>query len=435
MSKEKRIGIRREDKNEWEKRTPLTPRQTRLLLENHGIRTWIQPSSIRCFSDEEYITAGARIEEDLSSCPVVFGVKEMPVSFFRKNQAYAFFSHTIKGQDYNMPMLQKMMNLKCHLMDYEKIENDRGRRLLFFGRYAGLAGMMDTLWALGARLENRGEKNPFSKLKQTFHYSDLASLKEAVSAAGDEILRQGLPDSFSPLVIGIAGYGHVSCGAQEVLDLLPVQQIEPDALPRIHANPANPIYKVIFHEQDIVKPVDESGTFHLQEYYEHPERYHSVFSGHLPYLNVLVNAIYWTPRYPRLVTKEDLKTLWDTSSHPLLEIIGDITCDVEGAIECTLHTTRPDKPTFVYNPLTGAAADGLNGTGIPVMAIDNLPCELPIESSTDFGNVLMKYVPEIVAADFSSSFDSCQLPPPVKRGVILYSGCLTPSFNYLQKYL
>jgi saccharopine dehydrogenase (NAD+, L-lysine-forming) len=158
-----RIGIRREDKNVWERRVPVIPKHARQLQKDHGIKVWVQPSDIRVFPDAEFSQVGALVEEDLSACPVVFAIKEIPIRFFQPNRTYIFFAHVVKGQPYNMPMLKRVLELGCNLIDYEKVTDERGRRLIFFGRHAGLAGMIDSLWALGQRLDWEGIPNPFSR--------------------------------------------------------------------------------------------------------------------------------------------------------------------------------------------------------------------------------------------------------------------------------
>ncbi|MCK4426995.1 MAG: hypothetical protein KAW16_00775, partial [candidate division Zixibacteria bacterium] len=181
------IGIRREDKNKWERRVPLTPEHVKELRENHSVEVWLQPSPIRIFSDEEYLKVGAKIAEDLSPCPVVLGVKEIPLHFFLPNKTYVFFSHVIKGQTYNMPMLKRMLELRCQLIDYEKVTDEKGRRLIFFGKHAGLAGMIDTLWALGQRLSWEKIPNPFERIKNAYKYKSLAEAKEEISEVGKKI--------------------------------------------------------------------------------------------------------------------------------------------------------------------------------------------------------------------------------------------------------
>ncbi len=196
-----RIGIRREDKNKWERRVPLVPEHVKEFKKKYDVETVIKQSKIRVYSDDEYSGAGAVVKEDLSTCPIVFAVKEIPMHLFEKNKAYVFFSHTIKGQKYNMPMLKKMMDLECTLIDYEKIVNERGFRLVFFGRYAGLAGMIDTLWALGQRLAWEGISNPFEAIKRANAYYDLDEAKAAVRRAGAKIASEGLPVEIEPLIV------------------------------------------------------------------------------------------------------------------------------------------------------------------------------------------------------------------------------------------
>jgi alpha-aminoadipic semialdehyde synthase len=166
-----------------------------------------------------------------------------------------------------------------------------------------------------------------------------------------------------------------------------------------------------------------------------PERYRPAFESFIPYLSVLVNCIYWTPDYPRLVTKKYLRQYWEEHDSPRLTVIGDISCDVEGAIECTLYATNPGAPVYVYDPIEMTAAEGLKGRGVVVMATDNLPAELSLESSLFFSKALSPYVPAIAMADYSGDFEMCDLPYPIKRGVILYRGKLTPEFAYMEKFV
>ena len=185
------IGIRREDKNEWEKRVPLVPADVRWLKETKGIHTIVQPSKIRIFSDEEYRQAGAEISEDLGRAEVIYAVKEIPAHLFQKNKTYVFFSHTIKGQAYNRPMLKTMADLGCNLIDYERVIDEKNQRLIFFGRYAGLAGMLDTLHGFGQKLSARGIPTPFAKIKQAYQYESLDAAKESIGAIGLEIDNRG----------------------------------------------------------------------------------------------------------------------------------------------------------------------------------------------------------------------------------------------------
>jgi len=427
------IGIRREDKNRWEKRVPLIPKHTGEFKENFGIVTIIQPSKIRVYSDDSYTKAGAIVREDLSSCPVIFAIKEIPIDFLKPKKTYVFFSHTIKGQKRNMPMLKKMMDLKCNLIDYEKIVDDRGRRLVFFGRFAGLAGMVDSLWIFGQRLKSRNLDSPFNEIKQSIYYKNLDEIIEHLKNIGVKI-KKGIPDSLTPLIIGFAGYGNVSKGAQEILDVLPIKEISPKELNKIYEDPSNKvIYKVVFKEEDIVEPISPENSFDLQDYYNHPEKYKSVFEKYIPSIAILMNCIYWSDKYPRLVTKKFLKNNYSEDFR--LQVIGDISVDINGAIEFTEKVTSSDNPTFVYDPVTDTIKDGYESRGIVVLAVDNLPCELPRESSSAFSKILYDFVPEIAKADFTQDFDKLQLPPPIKKAIILYHGKFTPDYQYIDKYL
>jgi len=428
------LGIRREDKNKWEARVPLIPEHVKKFKEEHGIETIIQPSKIRTYSDDEYVKVGAIVKEDVSSCPIVFAVKEIPIDFFESGKTYVFFSHTIKGQEYNMPMLKKMMDLGCNLIDYERIVDERGFRLVFFGRFAGLAGMIDTLWSFGQRLKSQNIDTPFNEIKQTIHYEDLNDAKKHLKEVGEKIKKDGIPKSLTPLVVGFAGYGNVSKGAQEILDILPVKEISPKEIKDIYDNPSDRcIYKVVFKEEDMVEPISSDNIFELQDYYNHPEKYRSVFEKYVPDLTMLMNCIYWDIKYPRLITKEFIKRDYDVNYK--LQVIGDISIDINGAIEFTEKSTTPDTPSFIYNPKTNSIKDVVEGEGIVIMGIDNLPCELPRESSHMFSTTLFDFIPEIAKADFTKDFDNCKLPSAIKKAVILHHGKLTPDYQYIDRYI
>jgi alpha-aminoadipic semialdehyde synthase len=432
-----RIGVRREDKSRWERRVPVTPGDAENLKEQEDIEVVVQPSPIRAFSEEEFAQAGAIVQEDLSDCPVVFAVKEIPLDFFEPGKTYVFFAHVIKGQPHNMPMLQKTMDLGCTLIDYEKITDEKGRRLIFFGWHAGVVGMVESLWALGKRLEWEGMPNPLAQLRHTYQYNGLEEVKGAIIAAGEEIKARGLPEAVAPFICGVAGYGNVASGVCEILDLLPVQEIEPDDVAAVANSSdysANVIYKTVFKEEHTVEPISPEDHFELQDYYDHPEKYRGTFETYIPHLTMIMNCIYWEEKYPRLVTKEDLEQLY-SGGEPPLRVIGDISCDVEGAIECTTRCTKVDKPVFVYNPLTGETTEGYAGEGPVVMAVDILPSELPREASVDFSGVLRDFVPSIAQTNYSVPFEELDLPPEIKRAVIVYQGELTPDYRYLEQYL
>lgn len=432
------IGIRREDKNLWERRVPLIPSHVRELSRKFSLAVSLQPSPRRIFTDQDYTGEGAVIDEDLSKCSVIFAIKEIPLDLIQEGKVYVFFSHTVKGQPHNMPMLKKMMDLKCTLIDYERIADEDGRRLIFFGKQAGQAGMIDTFWTFGQRMASKGQKNFFPGIQQAFRHANLNDAKEKFSRLGWQIKNNGLDSSLTPLVCGFSGYGRVSQGAQDIFDLLPFEQIAPEKLLDWFKNGqhrSDRLYKVVFREEHMVMPKKPDSRFDLQDYYDFPEKYESIFGAYIPYLSILVNCIYWAPEYPRLVTKKHLKRLWAEVRSPRLEVIGDISCDIEGAVECTVAATNPDRPVYIYDPLTESIGYGFEGRGIAVMAIDNLPAEIPLESSVFFSSSLLPLVPGIVRADFSGRFEDCRLDPEVKKAVILYQGQLTPGYGYMRQFI
>jgi alpha-aminoadipic semialdehyde synthase len=433
-----KFGIRDEDKSPWERRVPLIPADLKTLGDT-GIRAVVQTSPRRAFADEEFAAAGVPVQEDLSDCDVIIGIKEIPPAKLQPEKIYLFFPHVIKGQPANMPMLRRLLELKATLIDYERIVDEKNRRLIFFGRHAGLAGMINTLWALGRRLDIARIPSPFSRLKQARAYADLAGAREDLLRIAACVREDGLPEAVHPLTVGITGYGNVARGAQEILDALPVQSVSPADLSRVAHDRSvsrNMIYKVVFREEDVAEPLEAGKAFDLNDYYRRGKTgYRGTFERYLDHLCVLVNCIYWDERYPRLLTRELCRKMWAPGRRPKLTVIGDISCDVNGSIECTVKATEPGNPVYVYEPATGTAQDGFEGRGPVMMAVDILPAEIPRESSADFSRVLAKFLPEIEKADFSKDFDGLMLPTELKRAVIVYRGELTPDYRYLKAFL
>ncbi len=441
------IGIRHEDKSKWEARVPLVPDDIHRLHSEHGIDFVVQSSPTRVIPEDRFRQAGAKVSPGLAACPIIIGVKEVPKDLLEPGKTYVFFSHVIKGQAYNMPMLRRLMDLGCTLVDYEKIVDAQGRRLVFFGRFAGLAGMIDTLWALGQRLRHEGIDSPFADVQRAFKYGDLAHAKDALAEIGAAIQRGGLPPAIRPFVCGFTGYGNVSQGAQEIFDRLPIKEITPEELLGLDeqgarrsgriagADPASTCYKVVFREEHMVRRADAAEPFSLQEYYQHPERYRANFFQYVPHLTLLVNCIYWEAKYPRLITLEQLRNLFARSPRPRLRVIGDVSCDINGSIECTVKATEPGEPVFVYEPATGQARDGVAGDGPVIMAVDILPCELPVDSSNYFSHTLSPFVPALAKADYTGTLNKSGLPPELQRATILWRGELTPPFQYLAQHV
>ena len=435
----KRIGIRRDDKNQWEARVPLTPKQVAYLKREHGIETWIQPSEIRTFPDDAYREAGAEVREDISDCPVTFGVKEMPASMFEASKCYVFFAHVIKGQPYNMDMLQHMMDTGGHLVDYERIVDEHNRRLIFFGRFAGMAGMMDSLWLMGQRLQAEGIENPLSAIKQTYAYDGWVEMQKALADVSEVINEQGLPEALTPMVCGIVGDGNVSRGAQEVLSCLPHINITPAELLKLEESgeySKKHIYQVVFQEEDWLAHKDDSVAFERQAYYGEPAAYKSTFNRYLPSLDMLINAIYWDPTGPRLIEREAFRKWWLEAPRSL-RVIGDLSCDIGGGVELTEKATQIDNPSFIYHPKSDSFEDGVYGeeAGPSILAVDNLPCEMPKDASEQFGEMLLPFVAGMVDADFSKDLEETGLPEPIQRALIVKGGELMPAYHYLREYL
>ena len=414
------------------------PSHARELADRFPIEFCVQPSSIRVFTDADYRSAGIPVEEGLAPCPIILALKEIPMDLIEKGKTYIFFSHTAKGQAQNMPMLKKMMDFGCTIIDYEKLVDEKGRRVLYFGNYAGHAGMIDTLWTLGKRLEAEGLANPFTILQPTHRYQSLVDAKEAVGKLAWKLVKQGPPQELGPIVFGFFGYGHVSEGAQEIFDILPVESIRPADLPllfqrgeRTHRN----LYKAVFHEEDMVRPIDPGKPFDLQDYYRNPQRYRPITEDLVPYLTAVVNGIYWTPKFPKYITKPFLKKLYSGDAPPRLRVVGDITCDINGSIECTVQATDSENPVYVYDPFEDKAVPGFSGRGPAVLAVYNLPAELPLESSTYFSGKLREYIPSLAAARFDRPLAESGLPDVLRRAVILYRGELTPAYAYLAEYI
>jgi len=419
------LGIPAEHKNLFERRTAVVPVVAARLV-NAGATVLVERSKQRAFTERQYMNNGARIVDDLGEAQVIAGVKEPPVKSVT-DKIYMIFSHTIKGQTYNMPLLQRFLDAGATLIDYELITDARGHRLVAFGRFAGIAGMNDTLWTLGLKLHAMGIDTPLDLFRPANSYRDLTDLFGRLNKLKQRIEQEGLP--LSPLVVGITGYGRVARGSTEVLTALGGIQVKPEELDSL-SGPG--IFYVMFEERHMFARRD--GGFDLQEYYDHPELYHSVFEQYLPKLHILMNSIYWEPRYPRLLTRDFIGQVWGTPDFKLL-VIGDTTCDPQGACEITDHCTGPGNPSFTYLPLDDAFAQAVVGDGITVFAVENLPAELPVDASTAFSLALEPYVTAAIRADFNRPLNDLVLPAELKRAIIVLNGELTPDFRYLERFL
>ncbi len=433
----KTLLIRAEDKNKWERRSTLVPADLKTILEQTGATAYIEKSEKRYFSEQAFVEAGAKPCTGMEAGDIIFGVKEIPEEKIIDGKTYLFFSHTIKGQKENMSMLKRLMDSGSTLIDYEKITDDQGRRQVFFGPFAGDAGAIDILWLLGENWKAKGLDTPFAHVQQALHYDSVKDAKEKLSAIGKEIETKGFPPQAGPVFIGILGYGNVSRGAQQIFEQFPHEYIAPEALPEFAQSGKASLHKMyltVFKEEHLVEH-NQNKPFVLQDYYDHPEHYHSVFQRYLPYVTILVNATYWTKAYPRFVSWEALAELAAKQNPPKLAAIADITCDPNGSVECTVKCTDSGMPAFRALPAERRTEDGHLGEGIIILAVDNLPAEVPRDASEFFSRSLTPFVPGILSADFSKPLERCGLPPEIKRAVIVYKGKLTPDFEYLQSYL
>ncbi|KAL9261363.1 Alpha-aminoadipic semialdehyde synthase-like protein [Drosera capensis] len=436
------VGVLAETCNKWERRAPLTPSHCARLLHSGkaGVsRIIVQPSTKRVYHDSLYEDVGCEISEDLSECGLIVGVKQPRLEMILPDRAYSFFSHTHKAQKENMPLLDKILEERATLYDYELIVGDHGKRMLAFGTYAGRAGMIDFLRGLGERYLSIGYSTAFLSLGASYMYPSLAAAKAAVISVGEEIATLGLPSGICPLVFIFTGSGNVSQGAQEIFKLLPHSFVEPRKLPELFeaARGLSPssrtakrtfqVYGCVVTSQDMVEPNDPSKTFNKVDYYSHPEHYSSIFHERIaPYASVIVNCMYWEHRFPRLLTNSQLRDLMARGCR--LVGISDITCDVGGSIEFVNQTTPIDFPFFRYDPLSETYHFDMDGNGVICSAVDNLPTEFAKEASQHFGNILSKFIGHLASAK-----DVKELPSHLRRACITHKGSLTSLYEYIPR--
>jgi alpha-aminoadipic semialdehyde synthase len=432
------IGIRKETKDKTQRRAPLSPKDVRWLVREKNIRVLVEPWPQRIFKDEEYTQAGAELTSDLSNANIIFGVKEVAPSRMLPDKAYVFFSHVVKGQAYNMQMLRHILASNVSLFDYELVKDMSGKRSIAFGDFAGYAGLIDSLWALGERLSWEGVTNVFSRMKYATAYEKLEEARADLRAIGRDIRSHGLPKECSPFVVLLTGYGRVSTAALELLKLLPTKMINPGSLQAFIDRGAfsrNTVYIVQCRKPDMYTKTSDYGTFDLDEFTAHPERYSSKFLEYVPHASLIINGIYWESKYPRMLTKEYIKKLFGRGKNPTLRVIGDITCDIGGSVEITVKSTTDKDPVYVYSPSTDTAISGWKGRGPVVLAVDILPTELPWEASSAFSTALAPFVPGLARADLSKPVSDLAIGRAFKDALIAHRGSLTPPFSYLTSAL
>ena len=395
-----KLGILREEKSPPDKRVPFTPLQcSELLKEYPGLEIFIQPSIIRCYEDHEYRSFGLTLQEDISNCDVLMGVKEIPVEKLLPAKTYVIFSHTIKKQPHNQKLMKAFVDKKITLIDYETLTDPNHNRIIGFGRYAGIVGAYNGLLGYG-------KKYDLFHLKPANKCRDKAEINE-------ELKRVKLPN----IKILITGGGRVANGAVETVSALKIRKVTPYEFRTCSYR--EPVYCQL-HSKDYHEAIDHS-SWNMKEFYAHPEKYTSTFLPYTKAADLLITGHFWTPGSPKLFSKEDMH-----SPDFRISVIADISCDIDGSVPSTLKACTIDEPFYGYNPITESVDVAFSKHTITVMAVDNLPCELPRDASEDFGKELMERVmPALLGMDKEKI---------IERATLVNKGKLTPAFEYLKDY-
>ncbi|XP_077600335.1 alpha-aminoadipic semialdehyde synthase, mitochondrial-like [Stigmatopora nigra] len=439
------MAIRREDVNPWERRAPLAPRHVRELTQD-GIKVLVQPSNRRAIHEKYYAKEGAVIQEDISEASLIIGVKRPPEEKVIPKKTYAFFSHTIKAQEANMGLLDDLLKKEVRLIDYEKMVDANGYRIVAFGQWAGVAGMINILHGLGLRFLALGHHTPFMHIGMAHNYRNVSQAIQAVRDCGYEISMGLMPKSIGPVTFCFTGTGNVSKGAQDIINELPVEYVEPHELKDVcETGDMTKVYAtVLSRHHHLMRKSD--GIYDPMEYENHPELYTSHFRTSVaPYTNCLINGIYWDPQTPRLLRRLDAQRLLRPSKstrvtsegmpqlpHKLLAIC-DISADTGGSIQFMNECTTIDKPFCMYDAEQHIDHDSVEGHGILMCSIDNLPAQLPIEATEYFGDRLFPYIWEMLPSDATRPLDQEDFSPQVRDAVITSNGALTPKFEYIEK--
>lgn len=438
------LAITREESSVWERRAPINPSHVHSLIKNN-VKVLIQPSTRRAYSIPEYERAGAIVTDDISDADLIIGVKECPIERLIADKTYVFFSHTIKAQKENMPLLDAILEKRIRLVDYERIVNEEGMRLVAFGQYAGMAGLINILHGLGLRLLALGHHTPFMHVASTHNYPSLSAAKAAVSSLGHEIQYGLMPEHLGPMIFTFTGSGNVYQGARDVFDVLPHEFVLPTELKDVVKNgDTRKVYGTMVERGDHLYRTDGL-PFTIQDYETNPHKYESTFADEIaPYTTCLVNGIYWAPGRPRLITYQQSKNLQPKdfkvdlySGVPALPqrllAICDISADPNGAIEFMTEYTAADFPFMLYNVHTEENQyNSLSGAGILMMTMDNLPSQLPREATDYFGSRALPFLLHLLKLEGSKPLEEqTNLPDTVTKAIIAYNGSLTPLYKYI----
>lgn len=395
------IGLIREGKTPPDLRVPLTPKQCKALETIYPhVKVSVQRSPIRTYHDDAYYEEGIALVDDLKHCDIILGVKEVNIADLIPNKTFIFFSHTIKKQPYNRELLRAILDQKIRLIDYEVIRDKNQKRLIGFGRYAGIVGCYNTFLAYG--------------LKSGHYHIKPAHLCKDRKEVESELQNVTLPSNFRVL---ITGFGRVGHGAKEIMEQLPIKEVSPQEFLSESFN--EPIYCQLEAEDYYV---NSEGGFVKKEFYENASTYTVKLKPYLDRAEMYIPCHFWDSRSPILVSKDDLL------SNQSLVVIGDISCDIAGPIASTMRASKISSPIYGYDRETGNEVDFRKEGCIAVMAVDNLPCELPRDASDDFGSELLKHVfPKLLHEDLDGIID--------RASETNFEGQLNPGFEYLQDYV
>jgi saccharopine dehydrogenase (NAD+, L-lysine-forming) len=396
-----KIGLIRERKNPPDKRVPFTPAQVEEIEQRFPVKVEVEESPIRCFKDKEYLDYRIPVVPEMSNCDILMGIKEVPVENLIEGKTYIIFSHTIKKQPHNRKLLQAVIRKKIRLIDYEALKDLQGNRLVAFGRYAGMVGAYNGILAYGKRF------NLFT-LRRAFECFDVNDLKL-------ELRKVKLP----PIKIVLTGTGRVAKGAMETLDTAGVRKVGPfDFLQKTFNEPVYvQLGSADYHSRK------EGGHFNRDEFHTEPEKYWSRFPEFTKVTDLLLAGAFWNPKAPVLFTKEDM-----LSKGFRIKVIADITCDIEGSVPSTKRASTIAEPLYDYDAATDSIQPPIsNDKFVTVMAIDNLPCELPRSASEEFGRDLIdRILGPLLQGDATHI---------IERGTIAANGRLSPHFEYLRDYV
>ena len=397
-----RIGIVREGKTPQDNRTPFSPKQCNEIQTQYTQVTFVvQPSSIRCFGDEEYRENGIEVSEDLSSCEILFGVKEALIDTILEGKTYLFFSHTKKAQPHNKKLMQALIEKKIRMIDYECLTHDDGHRVVGFGYWAGVVGAHNGLLTYGKKFEA-------FDLKPVHSFKNFMELKESY-------------ESFfvPPIKIVVTGSGRVSTGVLDILNYLDIAQVSPeDYLTKTFEYP---VFTHLKGGSLYKRKVD--GKYDREGFHKRPHEYECSFLPFAAVSDILMNGVYWDKNIPRLFELSDMQ-----SAHFKMPVIADITCDEDGSVPCNVGSTTIDNPTYGFNTKTLSKCEPFihSNETVDVMAVDNLPNELPRDASKYFGGYLQTYVlPDLINKIQSGV---------IARATICEDGKLSSYFKYLKEY-